>query len=127
VAVPILYQRVVLRSLMWDAEEQSTTLAAVLKSAARARVRDTQSGKVLIGTAANGKSATYQLPPSAEGMSPADIACMLGDLLDRYDEALRFLVARGVSDANSTQIFDEMYALLIPAHEHSHDFSGLPG
>lgn len=124
-SVPTEYKRQFLRSLLWDSLDNGETLAQTLKNVARARLAETNRGKVLINTAANGKSATYQIPPGY-GITPADITCLCEELLTRYDEAFALIDARQVPAPTDQQIHDEILALMQPIHEASADFSFLP-
>lgn len=124
-AVPTDYKRLFLRSLKWDAEDSSLSLLDTLKIAARARISETSKGKVLVGTAANGKSASFAIP--AGSINNADLVCLCGEMVDRHEEAIRLLAARTVPIASptQTQIFDEMLALLQPAYSVCSDYSFL--
>jgi hypothetical protein len=113
--------RLTLRGLKWSAESGSTSLEAVLKSAAQSRLSQTESGKVLVGTAANGHSVTYALPSNGNSLTPASAAEMISYLLDLYDAAKAALGGT----PTDTQIFNEMMARLVPAREVHHDHLSL--
>jgi len=114
------YMRLTLRGLKWAADDGATTLAAVLKSAAQARLTQTESGKFLVGTAANGHTVSYALPTNGF-LGPASAAEMISYLLDLYD------VSEAALDGTPTdqQIYDEMMLRLVPAREVHHDFAHL--
>lgn len=117
--VATAYKRLTLRGLKWDAEAASSTLTAVLKSAAQARLTETAKGKVLIATAANGHTTTFALPQNGASLTPQCAAEMISDLLDRYDKA----VATLGGTPTDAQIFAEMMAMIEPVRETLEDFS----
>lgn len=122
--MPTDYKRLFLRNLKWDSEDNGAELLDTLKTASRARLSETKTGKVLVGTAVNGKTASYQIPPGS--ITPENITLLCAEMLDRYDEAKGFLIARGTTSPTSTEIYDEMLLLLQPVYETTADFSLLP-
>jgi hypothetical protein len=119
VVVTTEFKRLFLRGLKWDAEEQTITLAAALKTAARAQLVQTNQGLSLIATSGNGHSTTFSLPVAGRDASPQDIAGMIEDLLTRYGAAEAALGGTPSDD----QIFTEMMALLVPITESYSDFT----
>lgn len=115
------FKRLFLRGLKWDAEEQTITLTAALKAAARAQLLQTNQGLSLVATSGNGHSTTFALPVSGRDASPQDIAGMLEDLLTRYDAAVEALGGTPSDD----QIFTEMMAMLEAVTEVYSDFTHL--
>lgn len=116
------YKKLTLRGLQWDAEAGSLTLAAVLKSAAQARLSETSSGLVLTGTAGNGHTVSFALPATnGLSLSSESVAEMISDLLDRYDAAIAVLGGT----PTDAQIFSEMLAQLVPIRSVTDDFSQL--
>jgi hypothetical protein len=122
-AVSTNYKRLFLRGLRWDADKGP--LLDVLKAVSRARLKDTQGGKVLTATTGNGQSATYTLPFNGAGASPQDIAELCEEMLTRYEAAVAEVSDSLTEDiaANNDLIFNEMMALLQPVHEVAADFS----
>lgn len=110
-------RKLFLRGFKWDSEEQGLSLYDVLKAAARAQSKETQSGKILTGTAANGGSFTFTLPAQANGLSPYAVTETLSNLLDVYDAAVAYLISTGIPTPTDAQIFTEMMANLIPIKE----------
>jgi hypothetical protein len=78
------FVRLFIRGLAWDADAQNRSLQEVLEAAAKARLTETSKGKVLIGTAANGASVNYALPPT-DGLTAQDVAEVCSLLLDKID------------------------------------------
>lgn len=114
------YKRLFLRDLQWSAEDQNISLADALKAAARGRLSETKTGRVIISTAGNGKSVSFNTPSSAS-FSPQVAAELCSELLDRYDAAVAYLGGTP-TDAD---ILAEMLAMLQVVAEASTDFSDL--
>lgn len=89
------FTRLLLRSLLWTAQDNGASLYDTLKAAARARLEETAAGKVLVGVSQRGLSTTFALPPGDLG--PLDVTRTLARLLDLYDAAL--LAAPTATDA----------------------------
>lgn len=123
--MPTDYKQLFLRSLKWDAEESGASLFSTLKTAARAKLTNVSGGKVLVGVSANGKTATYALPQSGIAIDASDLAVLMGELINRYEETVTLLVARGVATPTDAQILTEMLALLQPVREVRNDYSSL--
>ena len=125
VKVPTDFKRLYLRSVYWEAQRLGISLLESLQIAAQARYTETASGKFLTGTSANGKSASFSL--GSGSASPDQIAGLSSEMLDRYDEAVRFVTERGQDASDpipgvppapaeqpSVNLFNEMMALLQP-------------
>jgi hypothetical protein len=126
VVVTTDFKRLFLRGLKWDAEEAPVaTLAATLKTAARAQLTTAGNGTVLTGTSGNGHSVTFSLPMGGRGLIPQDVAELCEEMLQRYDAAVAALVAAGTAEPTDDQIFTEMLALLEPVYDAHPDFSQL--
>ncbi len=80
--------RLFIRALFWEASEKGLTFDAVLKASARAKLSETVKGKVLVGTTANGVSATFQLPAVGD-VTQADVTEFCSLLLDTAEEIKR--------------------------------------
>lgn len=78
------FVRLFVRGLQWDAEDAGATFSDTLKTAARARLTNSARGKVLIGTASNGTSSTFSLPPLGD-LTGNDVADVCSVLLDKVD------------------------------------------
>lgn len=76
--------RLFIRGLSWDASEAGATLAATLKVAAKARLRDSARGKVLVGTGQGGASVNFTLPPLGD-LTANDVGEVCSALLDAVD------------------------------------------
>ena len=81
------FVRLLVRGLAWDADDAGASFDDTLKTAARARLTDTQKGKVLIGTTSGGTSVTFALPPLG-ALTGEDVTEVCSLLLDKVD-ALR--------------------------------------
>lgn len=112
------YKRLFVRNLLWVADEKGETLCDSLKALAKARVESSQGGKVLIATSGNGHSSSWQIP---RDMSPSEAAELVGEVIDRYDEAKAALTG----SPTDAQIITEMLAKLRPINNITNDFSGL--
>lgn len=124
------FKRLFVQGLKWDAEDQSTeespvTFYAALKAASRARLTDNKTGRVLIGSAGNGRTVTFALPMNGQGLTPTDIAELCGEMLRRYDEAKADLVAAGTADPTDDEIYAELLAKLVPITESTIDMQGM--
>lgn len=116
------FKRLFVRNLLWTAQADSTTLLAILKTLADARIEATQKGKVIISTAGNGHTTSFQIPSD---FSPSDAADLIGELVDRYYEARDKLIADGTASPTDTQIHDEMLAKLRPIRTLARDYFNL--
>jgi hypothetical protein len=126
VVVTTDFKRLFLRGLKWDAEDASVaTLAATLKTAARAQLTTAGTGTILTGTSGNGHSVTFSLPMGGRGLTPQDMAELCEDMLTRYDAAETAVIAAGTAEPTDDQIFTEMMAMLEPATESYPDFTQL--
>lgn len=115
------YKRIFLRSLKWTSEENESSLFDVLKSAARARVSETESGLYLSATSANGASVNYALPSGSGDVSPTAITELCSELIDLY-EAAKYKLG---NDASDDDLFSEMLLQLVAVRSYSTDFGGL--
>lgn len=97
-------------------------MLAKLKELARARLDETQRGRVLVSTSGNGHSSTYEIP---KDLSATDVVGMISQLIDRYEEAKAKLIEDGTASPTDTQIFDEMMAKLHPIRSVASDFRDL--
>ncbi len=110
--------RLLLRHIKWQAEAGSITLEAALKAFAQARVAETATGKVLVGTAVGGHSVNYMLQP---GMSPVAVSETISFLLDLYER----LTGATPAPADDAARFSAMMAELQPISETYNDFTSL--
>lgn len=78
------FVRLFIRGLAWDADDADETFVDTLKVAARARLTQTNKGKVLVGSTAGGASVTYTLPPLGD-MTAQDVVDVCSELLDKVD------------------------------------------
>jgi hypothetical protein len=116
------YKRAFMRALYDQREEQTgASLLRMLKDATKARYESTKAGKVLVSTAANGHSTTWEVPSD---LTPTEVFEMIGELRDRYDEA----VARTGSETDGTEdaaIYAEMMEKLNRVNYVVSDFRNL--
>lgn len=119
-SVATTFKRLFLRNLLWSAQDSGKSLYDVLKTAAQARLSETERGKFLVSTAANGHSAEWEVP---RDLSPQSIVELLSQLLDRYDEAKAYLIAEGTASPTDQQIHDEMLEKLKAVRSYRHDFT----
>lgn len=118
-AVSTEFKRLFLRGIKWDADEAALTLFAGLKAAARARLTNTKTGKVLIGSTGNGHSVEYALPMAGRDVTPRDAAELCEEMLSLFDTAKTNLGGTPTDD----QVFAEMLGLLAPVTETYADFT----
>jgi hypothetical protein len=95
------YKRLFCRNLLWKAEQYGDSLIETLKALAQARLTESHRGKVLVSSAANGHSDTWQVP---DHFTPMDAADLCSEMLDRYDEAVDALG----DDSTDAEIHTEM-------------------
>lgn len=126
VAATTAFKRLLLQGIAWDAEDADLTLLDGLKAASRAQLTETKNGTVLIGTAGNGFNATFTLPNNGQGITPTDATELCSELLDRYNDALAALTARGIDTPTDSQILVEMLALMKKVKSSYADFSTIP-
>ena len=107
-AVSTDFKRLFLRGIKWDADEAGLTLFAGLKAAARAHLKDTKAGKVLIASTGNGHHVEYALPMSGRDVTPRDATELCEEMLSLYDTAKVNLGGTPTDD----QVFTEMLGLL---------------
>ena len=122
------YKHLFLQGLMWDAEDQSLSLFAVLKSCARGKLRNTKDGRFIVGTAGNGRSTQFALPENSR-INPESIASLCAELLRRYEEAVAYLEI-DTPDIEDKSHDDDIFAAMKsgigePVLESSADFSGM--
>ncbi len=110
--------RLLVRGLAWDAAEAGVSFASTLKSAARARLTDTNKGKVLVGTTSGGTTVTYALPPLGT-LTGEDLAEACSILLDRCDA-----IRAGQPDITDEALVAALLAQMQPVHAFGHDFRG---
>lgn len=123
VAVATQFKRIFLRNLYWSAEESGNSLLNVLKAAVKGQIKQVGAGKVLVGSAGNGHSGSWEIP---DDFNTTDATTMLGELVDRYYEAQTELTAeQDISSPTDLQIFNEMMDKLRPVTTLRHDYTGL--
>lgn len=118
-------KRLFLRGLKWDAEDAAATLYATLKTSARAKLKSTSLGLVLVATTSKGHAAQYQLPNGGAGFTPSNIAELTEELIQLYDRSKADLIAAGTPAPTDDQIFTEMMDWLKPVRETRGDYSCL--
>jgi len=116
-------KRLFVRTIQWDADDASVTFFTTLKAFARARMSQTKSGLVLVGTEGNGHISTFRIPKE---FSTSDAAALSEEIIRRYEEAIAALAVDGLSVAQNSaiaaEILDNMNAV---RDDVSVDFSGL--
>lgn len=122
-AITTNWKRLFLRGAKWDAAAASRTLIAQLQVLAQARLTESGKGRVLVATAGNGRSTTFQLPTNGAGVTPLEVVDLIEELHRLYSTAVSNLGGTPTDD----QIFAEMLALLEPVVEVRNDYSGLRG
>jgi hypothetical protein len=122
VAVSTPFARQFLRSLAEDASASGLSLLDALKAAGKSRITTLANGQRVRMTSGNGH--TVELESSDSEVTPAEIAEMISELRDRYEEGVERLSATGdeTTDAN---ILSEMLRKLSPVRSYSGDFSNL--
>lgn len=109
-------KRAFLNCILWDAEEARLTLKAALKAALRGQYQEISTGKVLIGTAGNGQTVSFALPPSLDAATAMRVVQELWDLYEAAEAS--------VSDPTSqTLILAEMKDRLKPVRSITYDHS----
>jgi hypothetical protein len=121
VAVSTEFKRLFLRGVKWDTDEAGTTLFAGLKALARARLKETKAGKVLILSLANGHRVDYALPMNGRDITPRQVTELCEEVLGLFDTARTNLGGSPTDD----QIFTEMLALCAPVTEQYADYTFL--
>ena len=116
-------KRLFVRTLQWDADDDSVTFFTKLKAFARARMTQTKNGLIIIETEGNGHVSKFRIPHE---MSTTDVAAMCGETIRRYEEAIAALGVDGSSvgqnAAIAAEILDNLYAV---RDDVSTDHSGL--
>lgn len=107
-----------LRGIKWDADDSRLSLQAALKAALRGQIQEVATGKVLVGTQANGQQVSFALPSSFDAPTAMRV---IGELVDLYEKSVAALES-GSSDA---VIFAEMMDRLKPIKSFSTDHSFL--
>lgn len=99
------FARGYLRKLYRSAQASGQPLLSALMDANDVAQSNVEGGKALIGTAANGRTASFIL--DGVGLTPRDFAELTSRLLDKYDEANASL---GVAATDAT-----IYAAMLDA------------
>lgn len=115
------YKQAFLEVIADSATASSATLLATLKAARSGRLTDTQTGKVIVGVAGNGKSITIATPTSGSEFTPVRAAELCQELINRYRAALAYLGGT----PTDAEILTEMLAMLQIVDEASTDFSSM--
>ena len=111
-------KRAFLRGIKYDADAARLKLKTALMSALRGQVQEVSTGKVLIGTAANGQTVNFALPSSFDAAAALRV---VSDLVDLYEESEGL-----VSDpTNDGLIYAQMLDLLRPVRSYTHDHTHL--
>ena len=108
VAAPTEFKRLCIRGFKWDAEDSGLSLKATLKVACRARLTETATGAVLVGTTANGHSVTLSLPAAGRGVTPHEMAALTEELYSLLERVESALVSAGTPSPTDDQILTEM-------------------
>jgi hypothetical protein len=116
--IPTEFKRLFLREIAWTAEDSAITLNAQLKLVARARISETETGRSIVSTSANGQSVTFSSSLSSDYLTQANITELCEELLTCYSAAV---TASG--SAVDSVILTEMLALLEQNTELYQDFS----
>ena len=111
--------RLFIRGLAWDAEAASATFSDTLKVAARARLTNSAQGKVLVGTASGGTSATFTLPPLGD-LTAQDLAEVCSLLLDKVEQLKA--ADEGITDE---ELVVALLACFQSVRRYQSDFSAL--
>lgn len=121
-AATTAFKRLFVRRLQWTLDEDGGTLLALLKSAAEARINETQSGKILTAASGNGRTAQWSIP---NDFSPRDAVDFVSELIDRYYEAQQKLMDDGTAFPTDAQIIVEILDKLNAIRSVSQDFSSI--
>lgn len=105
-----------LRGIKWDADDARLPLRDALKAALRGQIQEVATGKVLVGTQANGQQVSFALPSSFDAPTAMRV---VGELYDLYEVSVAALTA-GASDS---LIFTEMMDRLVAVRSFSTDHS----
>jgi hypothetical protein len=125
VAASTAYKRLFLRGIKWDAGSNAGALLAALTTAARGSIQQTRQGRAIIGTSAAGRSVSFLLPSSGQGVTQTDIAELISELLDLYESSNTALVSAGIATPTTDQIYTEMLSRLVAVTEFTTDYSGM--
>jgi hypothetical protein len=123
--VTVAFRRLLLKGILWDAQEQGVLLAEALKAACRAKYVATNTGANLIGASGNGSSVTFSLPQEASTLTPSAVAEACSELDDLYAEVRADLVTGGTAIPTDGQIYAEMLHNLAPRRSAYADRSGM--
>lgn len=111
------FVRLFIRGLAWDAEASGQSFVDTVKTAARARLTDTQRGKVLIAASSGHTSTQFSLPPIGS-LAQEDIIEVCSAVLDRCDQ----LVA-ATPELTDDQLLPALLALFPSIVQTRPDFS----
>lgn len=96
------FARGFLRKLWRSAQASGQELKIALEAASDDALVTVEGGKILVGTAANGRTASFSI--DGLGLTPRDVVELTSRLLDRYDNAVAYLG----NTATDAQIFEHM-------------------
>lgn len=117
------WKRLFLREAAWSAPENGISLYETLKTAARAQLSTTATGKILVGTAGNGHSLTFNLPSNSGALTPETVAGTCEDLLTRYELASAYLISTDIPTPTDAQILAQMMDQLVAIRSYTTNFS----
>ena len=116
------FKRLFVRNLLDTAEETGDRLCDLLKAATKARIKQTESGKVLVATTGNGHQSNWQL---TDDFNPTDAVDLVSDIRDRYEEAKAKLIADGDASPTDAEIVTEILDKLRAVRSVASDFTNL--
>lgn len=116
------YKRAFLRWIKYSAEKSGVSLMDALTAALVARVEDTSNGRILSGTSGNGHSVTFQVPSSADHLSPANITELCEELITRLEESAAYL-SKTTTGGDDGVLFADVLERLQPVKRMRHDYT----
>ncbi len=100
------------------------SLERVLRETSRAAVRETKTGKILVGMSANGHDYTYEVPAAASHLGAPAILEICSDLYDLMERSVASYAAAGIPNPTDEQIVESMLAGMIVRTVRQLDFTG---
>lgn len=121
-SVPI--KRLFVRVIYTGLAESGLSLSDTLMDLATGSYTETSKGKFITGSSAAGRTVSFQVPPAGRGLTQLEVAEIISELLDLYDETRAALVAYGTASPTDAQIYAEMMDRLQQRRVVRSDFSG---
>lgn len=118
------YKRLFIRLAFTGALSASLSFQNFLLAQASAAFTQTSTGKYVSVTQAANRRVEFEIPPPGRGVTTYEIAELVSQLLDLYDQSKAALISAGISAPTDQQIYDEMLDRSQPRKVVRADFSG---